>query len=157
MRRKKFRGNYILRLGRNHWNNFGKYFRQTIIILITVALCFAFMLMLKDARESLYIYLTKRALSRINDLPTVDSRFYILKRIFSELIPQIALLIVPRLCSGSATHWRAVGNRKKRSRCLRPHFERFDSRCAPTRSALFWISSRGSCLRSSFRVPYDKG
>lgn len=80
--------------------DFLRYFKQTLTIFITVALLFALLLLWNDARESLYIYLTKRALNRINELPTVDSRFYILGRIFSELIPHLALLLIYFLSKG---------------------------------------------------------
>lgn len=78
----------------NDRKQFSRYFLQTIILVLIIAVCFSALMMYPDARESLYTYLTKRALNRINEVPTVDSRFYILGRIVSELLPQLILLIL---------------------------------------------------------------
>jgi 4-amino-4-deoxy-L-arabinose transferase-like glycosyltransferase len=80
--------------------NFKRYFIQSVIIAFTVLCLYAILLMFTDARESLYIYLTKRALNRINEVPTVASRFYILGRIVSELLPHLILLIIYFLVNG---------------------------------------------------------
>lgn len=45
----------------------------------------------EEARVSLRIYFFERALSRIASLPTVDSHFYIVGRLFTELIVPVAL------------------------------------------------------------------
>ncbi|GBL34998.1 hypothetical protein EMGBS15_05930 [Filimonas sp.] len=47
-----------------------------------------------DSKESLSIYLFKRAFARINEAHTVNSRFFILWRLLSELIPAFMLTAV---------------------------------------------------------------
>lgn len=66
---------------------------QTSVIVLVPALVYAILLLFPDSRESLSIYFVKRALHRINEVPTVDSRFYILGRLFMELIPQLILVV----------------------------------------------------------------
>lgn len=67
---------------------------QTLLI-ISVPVIFYFVLFsLPQSHESLSFYLTKRLLGRINDDPTVGNRFYILKRLLTELIPQIFLTLL---------------------------------------------------------------
>jgi 4-amino-4-deoxy-L-arabinose transferase-like glycosyltransferase len=67
---------------------------QTLLILAVPALLYFILFNLPQSHESLSFYLTKRLLGRINDNPTVVSRFYILKRLFTELLPQIILTIL---------------------------------------------------------------
>jgi 4-amino-4-deoxy-L-arabinose transferase-like glycosyltransferase len=67
---------------------------QTLLILSVPALLYFILFNLPQSQESLSFYLTKRLLGRINDDPTVGNRFYILKRLFTELIPQILLTLL---------------------------------------------------------------
>lgn len=67
---------------------------QTSVIVLVPALLYAILLLFPDSRESLAIYFVKRALHRINEVPTVDSRFYILGRLLMELIPQLIMVFI---------------------------------------------------------------
>lgn len=75
-------------------NSFPKVIFQTLIILSVPALFYFILLRLPESQESLKFYVTKRLLGRINDDPTVSSRFYIIWRLFNELLPQIILSIL---------------------------------------------------------------
>ena len=66
----------------------------TTILVLVPAILVALLFLFPDSRESLSVYLFKRALHRINEVPTVDTRFYILGRLVSELLPQIILTAI---------------------------------------------------------------
>lgn len=78
---------------------------QTLLIISAPAVLYFVLFKLPQSRESLSFYLTERLLSRISDRPTVGNRFYILKRLFTELIPQILftllIILVPKLKKSS--------------------------------------------------------
>jgi hypothetical protein len=57
-------------------------------------LAFGILFTIDESRESLSIYLFKRALHRISEVPTVDNRFYILGRLVMELLPQIIFVVL---------------------------------------------------------------
>ncbi len=93
---KGFPGFFPLTIPFLHWLFMGKKsFSQIILysfILFGVLLVAGIGIYLyPDARESLSIYLFKRAFERINDAHTVNSRFFILGRLLSELIPAFML------------------------------------------------------------------
>jgi 4-amino-4-deoxy-L-arabinose transferase-like glycosyltransferase len=67
---------------------------QTLLILSVPALLYFILFNIPISQESLSFYLTKRLLVRISDDPTVGNRFYILKRLFVELLPQIIFTIM---------------------------------------------------------------
>lgn len=67
---------------------------QTLCILSVPALIYYILFNLPQSQESLSFYFTKRLLGRINDDPTVGNRFYILKRLLTELLPQIILTLL---------------------------------------------------------------
>jgi 4-amino-4-deoxy-L-arabinose transferase-like glycosyltransferase len=67
---------------------------QTMLILFVPAVLYFILFNFPQSQESLSFYVTKRLLGRINENPTVGNRFYILKRLFLELIPQILLAIL---------------------------------------------------------------
>ena len=67
---------------------------QTLLILSVPFVLYFILFKLPQSRESLSFYVTERLLSRISDSPTVGSRFYILKRLFTELIPQILFTVL---------------------------------------------------------------
>ena len=69
-------------------------FISTIIILLVPVVIYFILFRLPESRESLTFYVTQRLLGRINDDPTVGSRFYILKRLITELIPQIIFVAI---------------------------------------------------------------
>ncbi len=62
---------------------------QTFLIAMVPIILYAFLFFIPESKESLSTYLFKRALHRISEVPTVDNRFWILYRLFMELIPQI--------------------------------------------------------------------
>lgn len=70
---------------------FRKAIMQSVILLGIVCLIYGCLLLYEPARESLRIYFIERALHRMKAVPTVDSHFYIVQRLFIELLP--ALLI----------------------------------------------------------------
>ncbi|TAL75462.1 MAG: hypothetical protein EPN88_03325 [Bacteroidetes bacterium] len=69
---------------------------QTLIILSVPVLLYFLLFHVPQSQENLTFYITKRLLSRISDAPTVVNRFYIIKRLFTELLPQVlfTLLII---------------------------------------------------------------
>ena len=67
---------------------------QTLLIISVPAVLYLILFNLPQSRESLTFYLTRRLLGRINDDPTVGNRFYILKRLLTELVPQISLTLL---------------------------------------------------------------
>lgn len=70
-------------------NSFKKMALQTAILLCTLGTVGFLLYLYPPSRESLSIYLFKRAFARIDSAHTVDSRFFILFRLLSELLPQI--------------------------------------------------------------------
>ena len=79
--------------------NFSKALKQTFLISIAPLLLFGVLFIIPESKESLSIYFFKRALQRMNEVPTVDNRFFILMRLFMELLPQIVLLIILTIVS----------------------------------------------------------
>jgi len=67
---------------------------QTLIIISVPAILYLILFNFQQSQESLTFYVTKRLLGRIHDNPTVGNRFYILKRLFTELLPLIILTIL---------------------------------------------------------------
>lgn len=82
---------YFLSTGRI---SFSKMILYSLVLLLTFAFLFGIILLIPDARESLSTYFFRRALHRINEVPTVDSHFYILGRLFLELLPQFILILI---------------------------------------------------------------
>ena len=68
--------------------------RQTLLMLLFPVLAYVVLFLIPESRESLSIYLFSRALHRINEVPTVTHRFYILIRLASELIPPVILTVL---------------------------------------------------------------
>lgn len=75
-------------------NNFRKTVLETTTLTLASALIYLTLFLFPDSKESLSIYFFQRALHRINEDPTVSSRFYILLRLGMELLPQIILVLV---------------------------------------------------------------
>ena len=91
---KGFPGFFSLGLPFLYWviarnSSFKRMALQTTVLLFTILFAGLVLYLYPPSRESLSIYLFKRAFARINDSHTVDSRFFILFRLFSELIPQV--------------------------------------------------------------------
>jgi 4-amino-4-deoxy-L-arabinose transferase-like glycosyltransferase len=72
--------------------DFKKIVYGTVLTGIVLILIYVILFCLPASRESLSLYFFKRALSRINEVPTVTSRFYILYSLVSELLPQLIIL-----------------------------------------------------------------
>lgn len=66
---------------------------STIIVGI-ITISFVILFSVPQSKESLSIYLFDRVFGRINDMPVVSNRFYILFRLLTELGFQIALTII---------------------------------------------------------------
>ncbi|NQV01125.1 MAG: glycosyltransferase family 39 protein [Bacteroidia bacterium] len=73
---------------------FSKTILQTLIITLVPIIIYAVLFLIPESKESLSVYLFKRVLPRINEVPTVDNRFYILYRLFTELLPQILFVVI---------------------------------------------------------------
>ena len=73
---------------------FSKVFIQSLIITLIPMVIYFVLFLLPDSKESLTTYLFKRVFNRISDDPTVDNRFWILYRLFTELIPQISVVLL---------------------------------------------------------------
>jgi 4-amino-4-deoxy-L-arabinose transferase-like glycosyltransferase len=73
-------------------------FKQMILyslfVLLSTALCYGLILFSAEARESLSIYVFERLLGRIEAQPTQDSHFYILIRLFMEILPLIVFVFL---------------------------------------------------------------
>ena len=66
----------------------------TAIIFLVVFILYSLLLIDDTARESLIIYVKNRLLTRISTKPTVDSRFYILYRLFMDILPLIIVTFI---------------------------------------------------------------
>lgn len=75
-------------------NTFSKTFLQTFIITLVPVIIYGILFLIPESKESLSTYLFKRALHRINEVPTIDNRFFILYRLFTELLPQISFVVI---------------------------------------------------------------
>jgi 4-amino-4-deoxy-L-arabinose transferase-like glycosyltransferase len=75
-------------------STFSKTAIQTVLILAVPVILYGILFIIPESRDSLSTYLFKRALHRINAVPTVDNRFWIFYRLFTELLPQIIFVVV---------------------------------------------------------------
>jgi 4-amino-4-deoxy-L-arabinose transferase-like glycosyltransferase len=64
------------------------------IFIFTVVPLLLLVLLIPDARLSLHKYFDNQVVNSLKNVITVDSRFYIVKRLFSELIPSILLSVL---------------------------------------------------------------
>ncbi len=74
--------------------SFWKAILSTAILFSVLFAGYLVLFNLPESRESLTFYVTKRLLGRINDTPTVSNRFYIIRQLFTEFIPQYALVVI---------------------------------------------------------------
>lgn len=82
-----------------HWlifrkKSFGHIILGTAILAATPVIIYLILFQFPQSRESLSYYAAKRLWGRINDSPTVTTRFFILKSLFTELIPQLTLAAI---------------------------------------------------------------
>ncbi len=74
--------------------NFTKALVYSIVITIIPLCIYGLLWLYPESNKSLSIYLFQRVLHRISEDPTVGSRFYILGRLFMELIPQLSIVCI---------------------------------------------------------------
>ncbi len=74
-----------------------KMMTDTFLLIAAPFIIYLILFQIPESSESLSIYLFQRVLKRINDVPTVDSRFYILYRLFLELIVPVAISVIVML------------------------------------------------------------
>ena len=79
---------------------FKKVIASSLVIAAVPIIAYGILLCFKESRESLSMYFFKRLIGRINEEPTVTTRLNIIGHIFSELIPQMALMVVVVLLTG---------------------------------------------------------
>jgi len=75
-------------------STFSSTFLQTLLVTLVPVVLYAILFFIPESKESLSTYLFKRVLHRINEQPTVDTRAYILLRLFLELLPATLLVII---------------------------------------------------------------
>jgi hypothetical protein len=64
---------------------------QTSLVLAVPAFIYLILFNIPESRESLKFYVTERLFQRIGEAPTVSSRFYIMGRLLSELLPLVII------------------------------------------------------------------
>ena len=69
--------------------SFFKMLGYTLVLILIPTIIYLLLCTNATAYESLSFYIEKRLLTRIDSAPTVDSRFYIVERLFMELLPVI--------------------------------------------------------------------
>ncbi|MBN2669378.1 MAG: glycosyltransferase family 39 protein [Bacteroidales bacterium] len=70
-------------------------FRDTFLLLSFLVLSFALLfLFIPEAYESFQRYINKQVVGSLENVVTVDTRFFIVKRFFSELIPMLIILVL---------------------------------------------------------------
>jgi len=74
--------------------------KQTTIFVLVPAFIYIVLFMWPESHESLSQYLFKRAFQRIGEAPNVGSHFYILFRLFSELLPAMIFVSIIFLIGG---------------------------------------------------------
>lgn len=74
--------------------NVKQFIFQSFILTLVPVLIYGLLLCFDDAKESLTNYFIKRVVHRIGEDPTVESHFYILGRIFVELLPPIGVTTI---------------------------------------------------------------
>ena len=73
---------------------FSKMLLYTMVLILAPAIIYLLLLINTEAFESLSIYVNKRLLGRIESAPTVDNRFYIVQRLFMELLPVLVITFI---------------------------------------------------------------
>jgi 4-amino-4-deoxy-L-arabinose transferase-like glycosyltransferase len=74
--------------------SFKKALIGTLILLLVPLLIYGALFQFGPSRESLSIYLFKRAFQRIAEAPTTSNRFQSLESLFMDLLPAIGLLLI---------------------------------------------------------------
>lgn len=74
--------------------SFAKAFLYSVVLVVIPALIYVLLMLNDTANESLTFWFTKRLLQRVDEAHVVSNRFYILYKLFMELIPAMALSIM---------------------------------------------------------------
>jgi 4-amino-4-deoxy-L-arabinose transferase-like glycosyltransferase len=74
--------------------SFRKAFVATLIMTLLPLLVYVILFQVSPSKESLSIYLFKRALQRINEDPTTSNRFMSMESLFMDLIPAMGILLI---------------------------------------------------------------
>lgn len=74
--------------------SFGRAFLYCTLLLAIPLIIYGVLFLLPESKESLSIYLFKRALQRIAADPTTNNRFSSLVSLFMDLLPQLCLLLI---------------------------------------------------------------
>ncbi|MFK8006886.1 MAG: ArnT family glycosyltransferase [Saprospiraceae bacterium] len=72
-------------------NKFVNIIHHTSLLGFSTFLCYAILMLYEPAKENLSFYFENRLMGRIDSDPTVGNRFYILGRLFQELLPPLIL------------------------------------------------------------------
>lgn len=83
--------------------SFYKMCLYTLILILIPVIIYSLLLTNNDAYESLSFYVTERLLNRIESTPTVDNRFYIVYRLFMELLIVLAITFIMLIVYKSKT------------------------------------------------------
>ncbi|MEZ4923211.1 MAG: glycosyltransferase family 39 protein [Crocinitomicaceae bacterium] len=92
-----------------HWAVFKKYsfikmtWYSIILVIVPIAI-YGLLMLIPSANESLSIYFFDRLLGRTTSKPTVDHRYWILIRLFMEILPLIIIVAV----SWGVMKWRKI-------------------------------------------------
>ncbi|MEA3445630.1 MAG: glycosyltransferase family 39 protein, partial [Bacteroidota bacterium] len=73
---------------------FAKMFSQSAILLMIPVLIITLLLLFPDSRQSLSYYFFDRILQRIDYMPTIENRFYIINRLLMELIASVIIVFL---------------------------------------------------------------
>jgi len=85
--------------------SFSKMSLYTFILFVIPIAIWAFLFLFPTSNLSLSHYLFDRALYRINEVPTVNSHFYIFYRLLSELIPSVTVVLIILLLFKFTIHY----------------------------------------------------
>ncbi len=74
--------------------SFKKALLYSVIITVTSLIIYGILFLFPESKKGLSMYLVERFWHRINQQPTVDNRFWILWRLFTELLPSILFVLL---------------------------------------------------------------
>ncbi len=74
--------------------SFGRALGYSVLLLAVPLAIYGVLFLIPESKESLSIYLFKRAFQRIAAAPTTDNRFASLINLFMDLLPQLGLLLI---------------------------------------------------------------
>jgi hypothetical protein len=66
----------------------------SLIITVVVAVFFLALLLFDESRKSLSLYFFQRLVQRVNEVPVVDNRFFIIVQFFKEQLVQVILVVL---------------------------------------------------------------